>query len=123
MIDDPAESDIFPNALAVMVSPNSSNVLPLEGEIDLHVSPRIASSLQSLIAPKPPRVVVDLSKVSYIDSSGLAVLIEGMQNVTAYGGRFALAGLQESVRPIFEIARLDQVFKIYPDVDAALAAA
>ena len=106
-----------------MVSPNSSNVLPLEGEIDLHVSPRIASSLQSLIAAKPPRVVVDLSKVSYIDSSGLAVLIEGMQNVTAYGGRFALAGLQESVRPIFEIARLDQVFKIYPDVDAALAAA
>jgi len=106
-----------------MVSPNSSNVLPLEGEIDLHVSPRIASSLQSLIATKPPHVVVDLSKVSYIDSSGLAVLIEGMQNVTAYGGRFALAGLQESVRPIFEIARLDQVFKIYPDVDAALAAA
>ena len=106
-----------------MVSPNSSNVLPLEGEIDLHVSPRIASSLQSLIATKPPQVVVDLSKVTYIDSSGLAVLIEGMQNVAAYGGRFALAGLQETVRPIFEIARLDQVFKIYPDVDAAFAAA
>ena len=105
-----------------MVSPNSSNVLPLEGEIDLHVSPRIASSLHSLIAAKPSPVVVDLSKVTYIDSSGLAVLIEGMQNVNAYGGRFALAGLQESVRPIFEIARLDQVFKIYPDVDAALAA-
>ena len=106
-----------------MVSPNSSNVLPLEGEIDLHVSPRVASRLQSLISSKPQQVVVDMSKVSYIDSSGLAVLIEGMQNVAAYGGKFSLAGLQESVRPIFEIARLDQVFQIYPDVNAAFAAA
>ena len=70
----------------------------------------------------PNRLVVDLSKVSYIDSSGLAVLIEAMQNVEAYGGRFFLAGLQENVRPIFEIARLDQVFIIFPHVDAALVA-
>ncbi|MBA3385868.1 MAG: STAS domain-containing protein [Chthoniobacterales bacterium] len=99
------------------------NVLPLEGEIDLHVSPRIAASLNALIKEKPKQLVVDLSQVSYIDSSGLAVLIEGMQNVNGYGGQFALAGLQEGVRPIFEIARLDQVFRIFPDVDAALAVA
>ncbi|MGZ4985579.1 MAG: STAS domain-containing protein [Chthoniobacterales bacterium] len=99
-----------------------SNVLPLDGEIDLHVSPRIAASLSQMIATKPKQLVVDLSQVSYIDSSGLAVLIEGMQNVAAYGGKFSLAGLQEGVRPIFEIARLDQVFQIYPTVDAALAA-
>jgi anti-sigma B factor antagonist len=105
-----------------MTLPDAPNVLPLEGEIDLHVSPRIAESLGVLIAQKPPRLVVDLSKVSYIDSSGLAVLIEGMQNVEAYGGKFILAGLQENVRPIFEIARLDQVFIIFPHVDAALAA-
>ena len=66
-------------------------------------------------------LVLDLSAVSYIDSSGLAVLIEGMQNVEAYGGKFVLAGLQEKVRPIFEMARLDQVFIIFPHVDAALA--
>jgi anti-anti-sigma factor len=98
------------------------NVLPLEGEIDLHVSPRIASALTAMLDEKPQRLVVDLSRVSYIDSSGLAVLIEGMQNVEGYGGRFALSGLQENVRPIFEIARLDQVFRIFPDVDSALAA-
>ena len=96
------------------------NVLPLEGEIDLHVSPGIASSLSVMVHDKPQRLVVDLSGVSYIDSSGLAVLIEAMQNVAAYGGKFALAGLQESVRPIFEIARLDQVFRIFPDTAAAL---
>ena len=98
------------------------NVLPLEGEIDLHVAPTVAASLHAIIGTKPQRVVVDLTKVTYIDSSGLAVLIEGMQNVEAYGGKFVLAGLQENVRPIFEIARLDQVFLIFPHVDAALSA-
>jgi anti-sigma B factor antagonist len=95
------------------------NVLPLEGEIDLHVSPRVAVSLAQIAQKKPRQVVVDLSRVAYVDSSGLAVLIEGMQNVEEYGGRFALVGLQENVRSIFETARLDQVFRILPDVDAA----
>ncbi|HSH38394.1 MAG TPA: STAS domain-containing protein [Chthoniobacterales bacterium] len=104
-----------------MTETERPNIFPLEGEIDLHVSPGIASSLKSMIARKPKQLVIDLSRVSYIDSSGLAVLIEGMQNVASYGGKFALAGLQEGVRPIFEIARLDQVFRIYPDVDSALA--
>ena len=105
-----------------MPLPDAPNVLPLEGEIDLNVSPRIAASLAAMIEQKPARLVVDLSRVTYIDSSGLAVLIEGMQNMEAYGGKFALAGLRENVRAIFEIARLDQVFIIFPRVDAALAA-
>ena len=99
-----------------------SNVLQLEGEIDLHVSPEVAESLRTVTATKPKVVVVDLAKVTYLDSSGLAVLIEGMQNVQEYGGRFALVNVQESVQHIFEIARLDQVFQIFPDADAALAA-
>jgi len=94
-------------------------VIPLEGEIDLHVSPRIAATLIAAVKEKPRHLIVDLAKVSYIDSSGLAVLIEAMQSVEKYGGRFALVGLQENVKPIFEIARLDQVFRIFPDVDAA----
>jgi len=105
-----------------MSLPDAPNVLPLEGEIDLHISPRVSASLGAMIEEKPQRLVVDLSKVTYIDSSGLAVLIEAMQNVEAYGGKFILAGIQENVRPIFEIARLDQVFIIFPHVDAALAA-
>lgn len=98
------------------------NVLPLEGEIDLHISPRVAVSLAQMTQKKLDPVVVDLARVTYMDSSGLAVLIEGMQNVEEYGGKFALTGLQENVRSIFEIARLDQVFRIFPDVDAALGA-
>ena len=96
--------------------------MPLEGEIDLHVSPEVAESLRTITANKPKQVVVDLTKVTYLDSSGLAVLIEGMQNVQEYGGKFAVAGLQESVKHIFDIARLDQVFRIFPTVDEALSA-
>ena len=99
-----------------------SNVLPLEGETDLHVSPEVAESLRTMTAKKPKHLVVDLSKVTYLDSSGLAVLIDGMQNVQEYGGKFAVAGVQESVQHILDLARLDQVFQIYPDVDSALAA-
>ena len=99
---------------------NRFNVLPLKGEIDLHVSPSVTGLLNAMIEKKPERLVVDLSSVTYIDSAGLAALIEGMQKVEAYSAKFLLAGLQETVRSIFEISRLDQVFQIFPDVDAAL---
>ena len=108
-----------PNAIAVSDRPN---VLSLEGEIDLHVSPRVSISLRQIIEKKPKQLVVDLSRVTYLDSSGLALLIESMQNVEKYGGKFAVVGVQETVRAIFDIARLDQVFRIFPDVDAALVA-
>ena len=104
-----------------MPLPESKNVLPLEGEIDLHVSPHVSEKLGEITKAKPTRVVVDLSRVTYIDSSGLAVLIAGMQDVEDYGGRFALAGVQENVLSIFETSRLDKVFLIYPHVDAALS--
>jgi anti-sigma B factor antagonist len=106
-----------------MPSKTRPNVLSLEGEIDLHVSPNLTAALNRMIDKKPKQLVVDLSRVTYIDSAGLAALIEGMQKIEAYGGKLALAGLQETVRSIFEIARLDQVFRIFPDVNAALAAA
>src|SRR2546423_15580723 len=84
-----------------MSLPDAPNVLPLEGEIDLHVSPRISAALAAMIEQRPQRLVVNLSKVTYIDSSGLAVLIEGMQNVEAYGGEFFLAGSPEKMETEF----------------------
>ena len=110
--------------LPTVLKPNKDrpNVLALDGEIDLHVSPGIAETLRAMTEKKPKQLVIDLSRGTYVDSSGLAVLIEGMQNVEEYGGKFALAGLQESVRSIFELARLDQVFRIFLTADAALAA-
>ncbi|MBA2430654.1 MAG: STAS domain-containing protein [Chthoniobacterales bacterium] len=98
------------------------NVFAPEGAIDLHVSPELRASLLEIIDQKPKRLVVDLSRVPYVDSSGLAVLILAMQSLEHQGGRFMLAGAQEGVRIILESAKLDQYFKLFPDVAAALAA-
>ena len=98
------------------------NVLPLEGDIDLHVSPVVTEALNAVIRKKPEWIVIDLSRVTYIDSSGVAALILAMQEVEAYGGKFFLSGLQETLRLIFETSRLDRTFQIFPNVDAALAA-
>jgi anti-sigma B factor antagonist len=98
------------------------NVLSLKGDIDLHVSPAITESLNAITEKKPERIVIDLSCATYIDSSGLAALILAMQKVQAYGGKFFLTGLHDTMRSIFESSRLDQIFEIFPDVDAGLAA-
>ena len=93
------------------------------GAIDLHVSPELRASLREIIdEEKPKRLVVDLSQVPYIDSSGIAVLIGAMQSLELEGGTFLLAGAQDGVRMIFESAKLDQYFRLFPDVEAAVAA-
>ena len=98
------------------------NILPLKGEIDLHVSPAITQALNAMTERKPERIVIDLCGATYLDSAGLAALILAMKTVEAYGGRFVLAGVDETMRSILESSRLDQIFQIFPDVDSALAA-
>ena len=105
-----------------MARQHRPSVLPLKGEIDLHVSPALTQSLNAMTEKKPERMVIDLSRATYIDSAGLVALVLAMETVQAYGGRFFLTGVHETMRSIFEISRLDQVFQIFSDVDAALAA-
>jgi anti-sigma B factor antagonist len=104
-----------------MALSDSAEVLPLEGEIDLHLCPRLERSLASMIKRRPPHLVVDFSGVTFIDSSGLAVLIRALQNVKEYGGKLTLSGINHNVRAIFEMARLDQVFLVDPRDDQLLA--
>jgi anti-sigma B factor antagonist len=101
---------------------SAHKLIELEGEIDLHRSPDVKHELQLAIAGKPAKLMVDLSKVTYLDSSGLAVLLEGMQGAEFYGGKFYLVAVQEMLRPIFETSKLDEVFRMVSSVDAAEAA-
>jgi anti-sigma B factor antagonist len=98
------------------------NVLELEGDIDLHVSPVVTEALNAMIKKKPERIVIDLSGATYIDSAGVAALMLAKQEVEAYGGKFFLSGVQETIRLILETSGLDRIFWIFSDVDAALAA-
>lgn len=99
-----------------------ANVLAIEGDIDLHISPVVTEALDAMIKKKPERIVIDLSRATYIDSAGVAALMLAKQEVEAYGGKFFLSGVQETIRLILETSRLDRIFWIFPEVDAALAA-
>lgn len=112
---------LVPPAISMPTS-KSPNVFAPEGAIDLHVAPEMRASLRAIIDEKPKRLVVDLSRVPYVDSSGLAVLIGAMQGLEEEGGVFMLAAAQEGVRMILDSARLDQYFALFPSVEAALAA-
>ncbi|MDB6174696.1 MAG: anti-anti-sigma factor [Chthoniobacteraceae bacterium] len=90
--------------------------------MDLHGSPGVKEKINPVIEHKASNVVIDLSDVTYIDSSGLALFIELLQRIDAYKGKLTLCGLRPSVLSIFELARLDQIFKISPDKASALAA-
>jgi len=63
--------------------------------------------------------VVDLSGVNYMDSSGVATLVEAMQISRRQSTKLVLCSLQDKVRSVFEIARLDRVFEIAPNVEVA----
>src|SRR5260370_2840663 len=97
-----------------MSLPKEKNVLPLVGEIDLNVSARIASTFSEMIRKKPSRLVVDLSRVTCIDSSGLAVLIGAMQDVEEYDGQSYLPRVHHDLRSHFQNTRVDPRFLSFP---------
>ena len=96
---------------AVIVSP--------EGDVDLSRSPVLRNSLKQALTAKPKRLVVDLGLVDYMDSSGVATLVEALQVQRKGGNKLVLCSLQPKVRGIFEIARLNMVFEIVADAETA----
>src|SRR2546430_15853298 len=96
-----------------MSLPSPRNVLTLEGPIDLHVSAKVAESIAKLVKEKPARLVVDLSRVNYVDSSGLAVLIKRTGDMEGYGGMFFFARGGGEGRRVLYIARLGEFFFIF----------
>jgi len=96
-------------------------VVAITGEVDLSTSPKVRDALLDNILGGAS-VVVDLSEVAYIDSSGVASLVEAFQNAKTRGLGFALANVGETPLRVLKLARLDQVFVIHGAVDDAVAA-
>lgn len=95
----------------VVVSPS--------GDVDLSTSRELQGRLREAMTGRPPLVVVDLGQVPYMDSSGVATLVEAMQIARKQSTKLVLCAMQEKVKSIFEIARLDRVFTIVTDEHAA----
>lgn len=96
-------------------------VLVLRGEIDMYQAPKIREALLAACDRCSRGVAVDLSEVSYMDSSGIATLIEGLQWAKRCEGRFMLIGVQTSVMGTLRLAKLHEIFELFPTQEAALA--
>lgn len=107
-------------ALQVLIDIKGSMVVvgPV-GDVDLNCARDFQTHLKKVLEGKPQRVIVDLSKVPYMDSSGVATLVEAMQIARKTASKLVLCGMQDKVRSIFEIARLDRVFTIVANMEAA----
>jgi anti-sigma B factor antagonist len=97
-------------------------ILDLSGDIDFANSPELRHSvLREIQESRTPRVVINLSKVHYIDSSGVASLVEGLKASRDLGSRFILFGLSTSAREVLELSRLIKVFEVCDNEEQALA--
>jgi anti-sigma B factor antagonist len=97
-------------------------ILDLSGDIDFANSPEVRRAvLREIQENRPPRVVINLSKVHYIDSSGVASLVEGLKASRDLGSRFILFGLSTSVREVLQLSRLIKVFEVCDNEEQALA--
>lgn len=92
----------------------------VRGEVDLSWSQRLRKSVLEALATGKP-VAIDLSAVTYIDSSGIAALVEGFQNSRGKSQRFSLVAVSKPVHAVLELARLDRVFPIFATLDEAAA--
>lgn len=98
-------------------------VIYLSGEVDMFNSPKAREALQAQVKQKAPTIVVSLSAVSYIDSSGVATLVECLRGVKSYKGALKLVGVNPDIKDVFRIARLADVFQILETEEAALGGA
>ena len=92
---------------------NDISILDCSGDVDLYSSPRLRESLLAEIKPGGPSVLVNMAGVPYIDSSGIAALVEGLQLSRQTKTRLGLFALRQNARSVLELARLHKVFTIY----------
>ena len=97
-------------------------LLVVDGQVDMHTSPELRRHLRRALEGRGNPVVTDLTGVSFIDSSGLATLIEALQGVSRYGGKLHLVGLTPAVKNLFQLSHLTSIFEIFDTREEALQA-
>jgi len=98
----------------------ATDIVETQGEVDLYSSPKLRKSLFLALEQRPTTLIVELTKVTYMDSSGIATLVEGLQLARKYETRLQLVGLSQAVMEVFQLARLDSMFEMYATEEEAL---
>lgn len=96
------------------------SIVDCTGDVDLYSSPRLREAMMAEIKTNGPGVLVNMSGVAYIDSSGIATLVEGLQHSRQTRTHFGLFGLRQNARSVLELARLHKVFTIFDSEAEAL---
>jgi anti-sigma B factor antagonist len=99
---------------------NDVLICVLEGEVNINTSPDLRKEFDTIIRNNEKKVLIDFSSVPYIDSSGLATLIEMLQRLRKSGGTMRLANMSQKVKNVFEITKLAKLFEITDTREAGL---
>ena len=94
-------------------------LIEMDGEVDVYTAPQLKQQMISLLEEGHNEMVVDLSKVEYLDSTALGVLIGGLKRVREREGNLSLICPSPRIRRVFEITGLDKIFDIYNSEDEA----
>jgi len=94
-------------------------VFTLEGEIDVYTAPRLKEALVEQVEAGCLYMILDMNKVSFIDSSGLGVLVGTLRRLKEHSGAMRLVCTRENILKIFRITGLDRVFPIFASVEEA----
>jgi anti-sigma B factor antagonist len=97
-------------------------VVEVTGELDLHTAPQLRERLSELTAEGHDRVLLDCSKLTFMDSTGLGVLVGHLKRTRERGHKLALAGLRAPVMKILTITGLDELFPTHPSREDAMRA-
>lgn len=105
-----------------VVCHDTAYVVQLQSDrLDVQGSPALKLELKRLLETRSITVVVDFTRVRFVDSSGLGALLAGVRAASRNGGRLLVAGLCPNVQATFELAHLDRIFDIFPTEREALA--
>ncbi|MFT4298758.1 MAG: STAS domain-containing protein [Aeromicrobium sp.] len=97
-------------------------VVQVEGEVDVYTAPRLREAIVTAIDAGKLRLIVDIERVEFLDSTGLGVLVGALKRVRADHGTFDIVCTNERLLKIFQITGLDKVFGLHDSVDGAVAA-
>jgi len=91
---------------------NAATTLTVRGSLDINTAPQLAEEIDKIVATKPSRVLVDLSGLDLIDSSGVAALVKLYKGVRNVGGTVTISGARDQPLSIFKLLKMDKVFNL-----------
>jgi anti-sigma B factor antagonist len=98
---------------------NDIDIVTIAGRLVAADAPEARENLKVIVEKGAGKLIIDLSGVSFIDSSGLSVLISAFKLIRAKGGRMLLSGISKNVQTLLELTRLSEIFEMFATNEAA----